>query len=191
MWRILTVNRGRVMSDGLARVGGDLGFAIGVQINNAGIAAAQKDDGIIKGIHVRCNESLLLHVGVLEADLGYGRGITEGFANEVEDGLGVVLSDDIDELFARKLVVCKALGGEVAVGSKILLMLGGVGVEVIEGVLLLAHLQKMLGGILCDDAVLLVEGALGITADRCYDFVSEAAVIVVSEAATALALGWG
>jgi len=178
MWRILTVNRGRVMSDGLARVGGYLGFAVGVQINNAGIAAAQNDDGVIHGIHVRCNESLLLHVGVLEADLGYGRGITEGFANEVEDGLGVVLSDGIDELFARKLVDCKALGGEVAVGSKNLLMMGGVGVEVIEGVLLLAHLQKTLDSILGDDAVFLVEGALGIAADRFDNLVSRAAVII-------------
>mmetsp|Transcript_11395 Transcript_11395/g.26832 ORF Transcript_11395/g.26832 Transcript_11395/m.26832 type:complete len:279 (+) Transcript_11395:322-1158(+) len=172
------VNRGRVMSDGLAWVGGDLGFAVGVQINNAGIAAAQNDDGIIHGIHVRCNVSLLLHVGVLEADLGYGRGITEGFVNEVEDGLGVVLSDGIDELFTRKLVGCKALGGEVAIGSKNLLMMGGVGVEVIEGVLLLAHLQKTLDSILGDDAVFLVEGALGIAADRFDNLVSRAAVIV-------------
>ena len=169
------------MSDGLTWIGDGLVFAGGVEINNVGIAAAQKDDGGVHSIHVRRKVHLLLHIGMLEADLGHRRGTAEGFVDESEDVLGVVLSDGIDELLAGKLIQCKALGGEVAAGSPLLLMMGGLGVEVIEGVLLLAHLQKMLGGILGDDAVLLVEGALWITADRCYDFVSEAADVAVEE----------
>ena len=171
------------MSDGLAWIGDDLGFAVVVQVNNVDITAAQKDDDGVISIHVRRKVHLLLHVGMLEANLGHRRGTAEGFVDESEDGLGVVLSDSIDELFAGKLVECKALGDEVAVGSPLLLMMGGLGVEVIEGVLLLAHLQKTLDGILGDDVVLLVEEPLGITTDRFDDFVSEAAV-VVSEAAT-------
>ena len=98
------------MSDGLAWIGDDLGFAVGVQVHNVGITAAQKDQGGVHFVHVRRNEQLLLlHVGMLEANLGHRRGTAEGFVDESEDGLGVVLSDSIDELFAGKLVECKAL----------------------------------------------------------------------------------
>lgn len=147
---ILTVDRVGAVGQGLAVVCLGLGVAFFfAQVNDVGIAASQKDEGGVLPVHVRGDEHLLLHVGVLKTNLGHGGGWTERFADEIEDGLGVVLSDGIDELLARKLVEGKTLRGQIASDTELLLMMRGPGIEVIEGVLIFlrvstASLEMML-----------------------------------------------
>lgn len=158
---ILTVNRVGAVGQGLAGVclGLDAAF-FSVQVHDVGVAATQKDKGGVLPVFVRGEKHWLLHVGVRKTNLGHGGGITERLVDKIEDGLGVILPNATDEFFSGKLVKGKTLRGQIASGTELLLMMRGLGIEVIDGVIVLAHLPESIDSVLGYDVILLEEGTV-------------------------------